>query len=362
MLIGFPRSAGEIRIQRYTISGAIDPSYPAYTFSMPYAPGSESASASTDPSGKIYASAGGLLVRLDSDGTLDPGFQPYQIANCGTLMGLQATAAGALLFDQVTTGGPHLYLIGESVTRLGSARIVDPSYPTLTIPALAAPQPFYAAAFGSDGSLYTTDTNYSRLLPLSYGPPLAAPSGFVTSVFRNGIVRLDANGNVDRTFWAQLGANTTDITQIVPLANGQLLVAGSFTVLNGVPRPGLARLTPHTAAYQTHLANLSCRAFAGQGPQTFIAGFVTENGAKNLLLRGVGPGLTPFGVSGVLSRPEITLMSGQKVIASNEGWASSADASAIASAAANVEPSPFPQAASIQRRSSTSPRVPTRSE
>ena len=139
MLIGFPRSAGEIRIQRYTISGAIDPSYPAYTFSMPYAPGSESASASTDPSGKIYASAGGLLVRLDSDGTRDLGFQPYQIANGGSLMGLQATAAGALLFDQVTTGGPHLYLIGESVTRLGPAGIVDPSYPTLTIPAKAPP-------------------------------------------------------------------------------------------------------------------------------------------------------------------------------------------------------------------------------
>jgi hypothetical protein len=52
--------------------------------------------------------------------------------------------------------------------------------------------------------------------------------------------------------------------------------------------------------------NLSARARAGVGGETFIAGFVVAGGNQNrMLVRGIGPALTGFGVAGALSDPRI---------------------------------------------------------
>ena len=57
---------------------------------------------------------------------------------------------------------------------------------------------------------------------------------------------------------------------------------------------------------------------------------VTGNSPKTLLIRGIGPALTAFGVAGALADPELTIYQDSKVITTNEGWANSA---AIAAAA-----------------------------
>jgi hypothetical protein len=57
---------------------------------------------------------------------------------------------------------------------------------------------------------------------------------------------------------------------------------------------------------------------------------VTGNAPKTLLIRGVGPALTGFGVAGALADPALTIYQDSKVITTNEGWANSA---AIATAA-----------------------------
>jgi hypothetical protein len=57
---------------------------------------------------------------------------------------------------------------------------------------------------------------------------------------------------------------------------------------------------------------------------------VTGNAPKTLLIRGVGPALTAFGVAGALADPALTIYQDSKVITTNEGWANSA---AIATAA-----------------------------
>jgi hypothetical protein len=85
------------------------------------------------------------------------------------------------------------------------------------------------------------------------------------------------------------------------------------------------------------LMNLSARAFVGTGDNVLIAGFVIAgNQPKTVLLRAVGPGLTAYGLSGVLAQPSLTLfdVAGTKV-AENAGWASDPaimDASARAGA------------------------------
>ncbi len=70
------------------------------------------------------------------------------------------------------------------------------------------------------------------------------------------------------------------------------------------------------------MVNLSTRAAAGSGDATLIPGFFIEGtAAKRVLVRGVGPGLAAFGVTGVLARPELTLRRGDGgVVVANRGW------------------------------------------
>lgn len=85
------------------------------------------------------------------------------------------------------------------------------------------------------------------------------------------------------------------------------------------------------------LANLSVRAIAGAGPDTLIVGFVTAgSGSRTLLLRGVGPTLTNFGVSGVLADPQLALISLGKTVDNNDDWETQPDASRVATVASQV--------------------------
>jgi hypothetical protein len=83
-----------------------------------------------------------------------------------------------------------------------------------------------------------------------------------------------------------------------------------------------------------HLVNISARVQVGTGSNILIAGFVIGGStAKTVLMRASGPALIPFGVSGTLRDPKVTLYSGTTVLASDRGWGGNAQ---IASAAATV--------------------------
>ena len=59
-----------------------------------------------------------------------------------------------------------------------------------------------------------------------------------------------------------------------------------------------------------------------------IAGLVIGGtGPKSVLVRGVGPSLSQFGVPGVLADPQITLFSGSTRVANNVTWESGTGAS-----------------------------------
>ena len=83
--------------------------------------------------------------------------------------------------------------------------------------------------------------------------------------------------------------------------------------------------------------NLSTRASVSPGDGVLIPGFVISGtGNKTLLIRGVGPTLTDFGVSDPLAAPQLTLYSGNNAIATNRGWTTSADAAAITATGQSV--------------------------
>lgn len=120
------------------------------------------------------------------------------------------------------------------------------------------------------------------------------------------------------------------------LTNVQVAQAGSYTLSitnsSGTLISEAAQLTVN--ANDARLVNLSIRSQAGTGAQTLIVGFNLSAGAtKTLLIRGIGPTLTGFGVGGALPDPQLQLFSGSTVLAQNDNWGGGA---AITSAAANV--------------------------
>jgi len=72
----------------------------------------------------------------------------------------------------------------------------------------------------------------------------------------------------------------------------------------------------------TPLTNLSARARVGTGDALLIPGFVLSPGAtsRRVLVRAVGPGLVPFGVTGLLADPKLELFQGGTRIAENDNW------------------------------------------
>jgi hypothetical protein len=85
---------------------------------------------------------------------------------------------------------------------------------------------------------------------------------------------------------------------------------------------GLIELYDTGSGSTQRLTNVSALYQAGTGGGVLIAGInISGSGSKNILIRGIGPALTPFGVAGALINPQIEVFdSAQKSIATNDDW------------------------------------------
>jgi hypothetical protein len=124
----------------------------------------------------------------------------------------------------------------------------------------------------------------------------------------------------------------------------QTLSPGSYTAqvsgASGDTGIGLVEVYDDTpsgsySATSPRLVNLSARIDSGTGANILIAGFVIGGStAKTVLIRGSGPALAQFGLSGLLPDPVLQVFNGsQQRIASNTGWGGNPQ---IASVAASV--------------------------
>lgn len=133
-----------------------------------------------------------------------------------------------------------------------------------------------------------------------------------------------------------LPANSKDAALLLTLAPGDY--SAVVTGQAGATGIGLVEVYDATLGAiprDQRIVNLSTRAIAGNTSDTIlIAGFVvTGSVPKRVLIRGVGPALTQFGVAGALARPSLAVFSGSTVLAQNAGWTTTADTSAITAAA-----------------------------
>ena len=71
----------------------------------------------------------------------------------------------------------------------------------------------------------------------------------------------------------------------------------------------------------SNLGNISTRGMVQTGDSVMIGGFIISGSApRSVLIRGFGPTLADFGVTGALANPYIELYSGQTLIATNDNW------------------------------------------
>ena len=127
----------------------------------------------------------------------------------------------------------------------------------------------------------------------------------------------------------------TSVGAFVPAANSkdaalqQTVSGGAYTfhvVANGAAGVALAELYDADAVDSTaKVVNISARTQVGTGENILIAGFViTGNAPKTMLVRGLGPTLLSYGVTGVLADPRLNLYSAGTLVGSNDDWSGTA--------------------------------------
>ncbi len=181
-------------------------------------------------------------------------------------------------------------------------------------------------------------TSNAAILAVSDSAPqiTAQPVGTTLAVGGNTALAVAAVGSAPLSYqWRRDGIALVGATSaIFPIVNAQTYEGGLYTVVVinalGSVTSAAARLNvvPRVVAYSARLQ------IDADGA---VAVFTVEGTLpKKVLLRAVGPGLAPFGFSG-LPDPQLELFSSTgALLAINNDWATSADTAAISSTTAAV--------------------------
>lgn len=203
-------------------------------------------------------------------------------------------------------------------------------------------------AFGPDGAIYVSVTQAGRIIriPVNSNGSAGAARIFAEHemlVSTDGIA-FDTNGDLYLAINSQyrVAVLKADGRISTVAAGGELVTPTSiafgrggaqrslFVCNNGhfypqadATKTGLVRIDIGTLEDTTAVrwSNFAARGNVGPGHGALVAGFTLEGSrSKSVLIRAVGPALTPFGVTGTLSDPRLDLYSGSTVIESNDNW------------------------------------------
>jgi len=161
---------------------------------------------------------------------------------------------------------------------------------------------------------------------------LHGPGGFATIT--------DDNWRDDPLQASQIEATGIAPTNDLESAIDANLNSGSYTAVvrgkNSTSGVALVEVYDLNQAAQTKLANISTRAFVSTGDDIVIGGFQLEGntGEDRIIVRGIGPSLTAFGVTNALANPTLELRDGNGalVMANNDWQDNSAQAAQLAAA------------------------------
>jgi hypothetical protein len=166
------------------------------------------------------------------------------------------------------------------------------------------------------------------------------PSPVTVASGNTAVFSAAANGGPSYQWYRNDIAIPSGTSATLVISDATAANAGSYTCKatnpGGTATSNPATLSVVSTANPGRLVNISCRATVGTGANILIAGFVVGGagtaGSESLLIRGSGPALVPFGVTGTLPDPQLQLFSGSTVLGANDGWAGAAAISNAASA------------------------------
>ena len=242
--------------------------------------------------GGIFTSVAGSprrgIARLNEDGSVDSSFVPDASFNP-----VGAGQPAAIAIDQV------LSLVLQSDGKIvAGGDFVDPSTGT------GANGLFRFNTNGSlDSSFNPGGTGTLNVTPGSSNPPppttTGSNNGIVEAVTLDGngkillsgtflvyngknaftVARLEQDGTLDTTFNDGFGPNGNALALALQ-SNGELLVGGDFSAVDGVFRPFLARLYTTTGVPTVTVGIVASKKFAGQPGDTKGAFTITRSGSN----------------------------------------------------------------------------------
>jgi len=183
------------------------------------------------------------------------------------------------------------------------------------------------------GGFIISGTNPKSIVLRALGPSLSSfglsdvLTDPVLSVYNSSGTLIASNDN-----WQSdpnhfiVEANGLAPANLLQSATVQTLVPGAYTVIvtgkDPTPGIGLVELYDLSPLSNSTLGNMSTRGSVGTADDVLISGFIVGDvGSSTVVVRALGPSLTAFGVSGVLSDPTLTIYdSNGTAIATNDNW------------------------------------------
>ncbi len=218
------------RLMRFFGDGSVDASFQ----SIPGPNASSIGNVLVQSDGRILVTGGfstyhgvarSRIVRLESDGTVDLSFDAGIISTGATFNSLALRADGRILCSGNFTSIQGQWCPGFA--QLLSDGVIDPSF--------------------------DVGAGFAPLPPNAFGPRALAidptgravcvgPFGTYKGSVRNRLARVLSDGALDIAFHQQTGVSGSDVHDILVRSDGRIVLAGTFTAVNGKPRSGLARL------------------------------------------------------------------------------------------------------------------------
>jgi PKD repeat protein len=282
---------------------------------------------------------------------------PTSYSATGLPAGLSINAISGAINGTPTTAGTSSVTL-QATNAIGTGTTIL----TITVAPIASSRivAFSARALSGPGDQtlivgFVVSGDNKNLLVRGVGPGLAA-YGIVNFLAdpmltlygnNNAVIATNDNWQTDSSGLDQtaLIAATAARVGAFALQNASKDSALLYTLNNGAHTTSLLRPNSTTGVALTEIYDIdtvlsarliavSARMNVTLGEGTLIAGIsIAGNAPKTLLIRGIGPGLTAFGVSGVLADPQIAIFSGSTQIASNDNWETGTSTAAQISAA-----------------------------
>jgi hypothetical protein len=210
------------------------------------------------------------------------------------------------------------------------------------------------------GGFTITGATPKHVIIRAIGPSLTKFGFAATDVLADPILEVHGPGSfgtITNNNWrdsqeAQIKADGLAPTNDLESAIDATLPPGAYTALikgNGANQAGLCLFDGYDldTSGTSKLANLSSRALVGTGNNVVIAGFVLgkNQGNDRVVVRGLGPSLSSFGIANVLADPTLELRdeNGVLILANNDWQDNSAQAADLT--ASGLAPSNAKEAA-----------------